>query len=76
MSSTSKKWSQFIIGIAAIALFISVIVPIFSQNETSARMLEYIEEEDIDTRALFYTESEEAVQAEFLMRQLAVGSGQ
>ncbi len=67
-----KKWGQLLLGIACIMLFVIVIVPIFSQNETSARMLEYIEEEDIDTRALFYTESEEAVQAEFLMRQQKV----
>lgn len=64
-----KKWGQFLLGIGCIWLFMVVIVPLFTQHKAATEVLDFIEKREIDTRALFYTESEEAVKAEFLMRQ-------
>ena len=55
-------------GIFCIWCFIVVVVPFLTQNEASQQMLNHIEENDIDTRALFYTDSEETKDAEFLLR--------
>ena len=63
-----NKLLRFLFGIFCIWCFIVVIVPALTQNEASQQMLKHIEENDIDTRALFYTDSEEARNAEFLLR--------
>lgn len=64
-----KKWGQLLLGISGIVLFMAVIVPFFTKNKMTKEVLDYAEEREIDTRALFYTDSEAAVKAEFLMRQ-------
>jgi hypothetical protein len=64
-----KKWGQFLLGIGGIVLFMAVIVPFFTKNKMTREVLDYAEKREIDTRALFYTDSEAAVKAEFLMRQ-------
>ncbi len=63
-----NKLLRLVFGIFCIWCFIVVIVPFLTQNEASQQMLNHIEENDIDTRALFYTDSEEAKDAEFLLR--------
>lgn len=60
-----KKSKQFILGVCAILLFIFVLVPVLTNNEKSAQMRQFIEENDIDANALFYTESEKAGEAAF-----------
>ncbi len=64
-----KKQGQFLLGIFAIYGFIFYFVPLLTQNATSQQMIQFIEAKDIDAGALFYTESEEATKAEFLMRR-------
>lgn len=64
-----NKLLRLLFGIFCIWCFIVIIVPFLTQNEASQQMLNHIEENDIDTRALFYTESEEAKNAEFLLRR-------
>ena len=64
-----KKYVQFIVGIMMIWMSIFVFVPLLNNNEASKRMLDFVEEREIDSGVLFYTESEESVQAEFLLRQ-------
>jgi len=63
-----KKLLKLGFGIFCIWCFIVVIVPALTQNKASQQMLNHIEENDIDTRALFYTDSEDAKDAEFLLR--------
>ena len=58
-----KSWSQFFLGLLAIYLFIAVVLPFLSNLPMSKTAIETIEERDIDPRALFYTESEHAVEA-------------
>lgn len=65
----SKKVGKLLLGILSIWLFIVVIVPFCTQGKNAQQILKHIEANDIDTRALFYTESEAAVKAEFLMRR-------
>lgn len=70
----NKKLLQLLIGILGIWLFIAVIVPLCTKNQASQQMLNHIEEHDIDTRALFYTESEAAKDAEFLLRSKKISN--
>ena len=63
-----NKLFRLVFGIFFIWCFVAVIVPFLTQNEASQQMLNHIEENDIDTRALFYTDSEDAKDAEFLLR--------
>ena len=70
----NKKLLQLLVGILGIWLFIAVIVPLCTQNQASQQMLNHIEENDIDTRALFYTESETAKDAEFLLRSKKIST--
>ena len=64
-----KKYVQLVAGIIMIWMFIFMFVPLLNNNEASQRMLDFVEEREIDSGVLFYTESEESVQAEFLLRQ-------
>jgi hypothetical protein len=61
----AKKYRQFIWGISAIMIFIFGVVPVLTNNQKSVEMRQFIEENDIDANALFYTESEKAGEAEF-----------
>ena len=64
-----KKWGQFCLGIAMIYTFTVWLLPLMTQQEHTQKVLKYIEEKDIDTNALFYTESDEAREAEYLLRK-------
>lgn len=67
--SKHQKQLQLLLGCGFIYAFIFYLVPLFTQNEASKQVLEFVESRDIDSGALFYTESEEATQAEFFMRK-------
>ena len=64
-----KKYKQFFLGLAFITLFVGWLVPTIVQQKQAQKVLNHIEERNIDTDALFYTESEEARVAEYLMRK-------
>lgn len=57
-----KSLFQLIAGIATIGIFIFVITPYFT-NTILKSQYKMIKEEGIDCNALFYTESEQAVEA-------------
>jgi len=61
--NTIKSWIQFFSGLFAIYLFIVVVLPFLSNLPISQAAIETIEEREIDPRALFYTDSEQAVEA-------------
>ena len=69
MKKKYQQQLQLLVGCGLIYGFIFYLVPFFTQNEASKEVLEFVESRDIDSGALFYTESEEATQAEFLMRK-------
>ncbi len=62
-----QKSFKLSLGVFAIWLFIAVIIPFCTQEKNTQQVLKHIKANDIDTRALFYTESEAAVKVAFLM---------
>ncbi len=60
---------HFLGGCLAIYLFIFQLVPFFTAWGKTAEVINYINENDIDVTPLFYTESEEAGAAVFLIRK-------
>ena len=61
--SSIKAWLQLFLGLAAIYLFVAVVLPFLSRLPLSRAAIEVIEEREIDPRALFDTESGHAVEA-------------
>lgn len=61
--ATLKSWLKLFIGLLVIYLFVGVVLPFLSNLPLSRAAIDVIEEQDIDPRALFYTESEQAVKA-------------
>lgn len=62
-SKKAKEWLQLLLGFGAIFFFIAVAAPFLSNLPLAREAVENIEEKQIDPRALFYTESPEAVEA-------------
>ena len=62
-SSSIKAWFRLLLGLLAIYVFIAAVLPFLSRLPMSRAAIEVIEEQDIDPRALFYTESGHAVEA-------------
>ena len=58
-----KSWLQFLLGLLAIYLFVGVVLPFLSNLPLSRAAIDVIKEREIDPRALFYTESAQAVEA-------------
>jgi len=69
MDRSVKKIGQLFLGLTLIWGFIFFLVPLLTQNSSSQQMIEFIERRAIEADALFYTESEDAVKSEFLMRK-------
>lgn len=66
---TAKSWFQLFLGLLSIYLFIAIVLPFLSNLPMSREAIEVIEEREIDPRALFYTESEQAVEAGWEMEK-------
>lgn len=64
-----RAWLGLFLGLAAIYLVIAVVLPFLSRLPMSRAAIEVIEEQDIDPRALFYTESGHAVEAGRVMER-------
>lgn len=58
----------FLIGIGAIWFFIFILIPIITHNN-KLKIFDQIRNKQIDSGALFYTESEQAVEANFYLIQ-------
>lgn len=58
-----KSYVQFLVGVLLLYLFTQV------QWASIFFSTKHLQDEEIDNTALFYTESEEATKAEFLMKQ-------
>ena len=61
-----KSIILFSLGILCISLFLFVVIPFLSSNLASEKT-EIIKNRDIDTGALLYSESEEALEGNFLL---------
>ncbi len=56
------------LGLALILVFIFIIAPLIRRIPYVRVIVDYAEENDIDTSALFYTELEESAEAESFLR--------
>ena len=61
-------WLRLLLGLGLIYTFCFWLVPTFCQQAPIRPLMEYIEEEELDAGALFYTESPEAGEVEFYWR--------
>lgn len=64
-----QAWLRLFLGLATIYLFIAVVLPALSRLPMSRAAIEVIEQQEIDPRALFYTESGHAVEAGRAMQE-------
>ena len=63
-----KGWAGLMFGVVLILVFIFIIAPLIRRIPYVRVIVDYAEENDIDTSALFYTELEESAEAESIMR--------
>ena len=68
----NRKGWQFLVGVMGIFVFVGWLVPLISRL-TSAEVLEYVQQRELDTGALFYTDSPAAVESEFQLRKQNIG---
>lgn len=66
--TTFKNWMAFATSILLLGLFAFGFVPWWNQLPMVAPLSRYIEENDIEASALFYTEVEETAEAETHIR--------
>lgn len=59
-----KDWAGLLLGLSLILVFMFVIAPLFRHIPYVRKLVDYAEEMDINTSALFYTEIEESSEAE------------
>ncbi len=64
-----KNSGKLLLGLFFIWLFIWKLAPALVDFAGGSKMIQFIENEDIDTGALFYTESPEVGQVEFFMNK-------
>lgn len=67
-SGILRRWSALLLGIVLVWLFMFVIAPWIQKSPSVKPLADFIEESGIDASALFYTEVEEASEAELYMR--------
>ncbi|HAK61129.1 MAG TPA: hypothetical protein DCO77_12250 [Nitrospiraceae bacterium] len=67
-SGMLRRWSTLLFGIVLVWLFMFVIAPWIQKSPSVKPLADFIEESGIDASALFYTEVEEASDAELYMR--------
>ncbi len=67
-SGIFRKWAALLFGVFLIWLFMFVIAPWIQKSPSVKPLADFIEESGIDASALFYTEVEEASDAELYMR--------
>lgn len=65
----TQKILRLLIGVFCIGFFIFGIAPLLLKNQASMEMKQFIEEENIDANALFYTESPKAGEVEFYFKK-------
>lgn len=63
-----KAWAGLLLGLSLILVFMFVIIPLITLIPQVRVIVDYAEEMDIDTGALFYTEIEESAEAESYLR--------
>lgn len=64
-----KNRLRLLLGLFIIWLFVWQLVPRLLTSRPYAQMNDFVREHDIDTGALFYTESPEAGEVEFYMME-------
>ena len=64
-----KSIYQFLVGLFLIYCFVWQVVPFLTQGETAVQVRQQIEEQNIEAGALFYTESEQAIEAHFFFQK-------
>lgn len=62
MKTRTIKWIRFIIGIGGLYVITQIAIPSVVHYSNS-EMIKFIQQEEIDTTPLFYTESERGVEA-------------
>jgi hypothetical protein len=67
-STLIQKWTAFFFCLFLVWLFMFVIAPAIQNTSAVKPLADFIEESGIDASALFYTEVEEASEAELNMR--------
>ncbi len=75
--SKAKPYAILLASIAAVIVFLHVLGPMWLETDALRPMAEFIEENEINANAYYYTEVEEFFQAERHMREylgLAPGS--
>jgi len=58
-----KKYLQLALGIIGIYIFIFFVPPLIYKNKYGGELMRFAKEKEIDSSALFYTESEEGIEA-------------
>lgn len=69
LRASIRRWALLFAFMAATALFLFVIGPMGLESEPLKPMAEFIEENDINANAYFYTEVDEFFSAERHMRE-------
>ena len=64
-----RRWSAFFIGLALVGLFAFGLIPWLAGLPMFRPLVEYARENNIDSGALYYTEVEEASEAEVNMME-------
>lgn len=71
-SSKVMRWAALILLFLLVGAFMFVLAPWIQRSEWVRPLADYIEETGIDAEALFYTEVEEAAEAEMNMRHTLI----
>ena len=63
-----RQWGLLILSFGAILFFIFVVAPLGQKIPSIGTLAAFIEDRDINASALYYTEVEEAAEAELILR--------
>ncbi|MEM9917406.1 MAG: hypothetical protein AAF990_04885 [Bacteroidota bacterium] len=69
MNNRRHAWLKLIAGVGIFAVFIFGIAPAISNSDAVRPMINFIQEQDVDTGALFYTESPTTGEVEFYIKK-------